>query len=152
MDKRQFFNFGLRTVFAGFLGAVMGLKSAASPATYPVSAFRTQSVDEILMRLFETNDVGEDGSIKIHAPLEAEHPAFIPFRISAPGAEKIAVVVDNNTEPLVLAMDVTGNTSGVIMGTLRMQWSSRISCYAMKQGQLYRASRFVRLSESGYEA
>jgi predicted secreted protein len=136
---------------AGILGSLLGLKSVFSFASYPVAAFRAQSVDDILMELFETSDAGEDGSIIIQVPLEAEHQAYIPFRISAAGAEKIAVLVDSNPEPLVLSMVPGENTDGVVIGTLQMRSSSTISCYVLKQGQLYLASRQVRLAESGYE-
>ena len=151
MDKRKFLTRGLQSILAGILGTVLSLKPALTFASYPVAAFRAKSVDDILMELFETSDVGEDGSIHIQVPLEAEHRAYIPFRISATGAEKIAVLVHNNPEPLVLSMVPGENTDGVVIGTLQMQSSSTISCYVLKQGQLYHASRQVRLTESGYE-
>jgi predicted secreted protein len=151
MDKRQFIKRGLQSMVVGVLGTLTGLKSTFSFAAYPVAAFRAQSVDDILVELFETSDAGEDGSINIQVPLEAEHQAYIPFRISATGAEKIAVLVDNNPEPLVLSMVPGKNTDGVVIGTLQVQSSSTISCYAFKQGQLYLATRRVRLAESGYE-
>ncbi len=149
MNRRRFFNFGLKAI-AGLVG-MGGLTSLSAWATaYPLSAFETDSVEQILNQLFETNDVGEDASIRIHVPRVAEQREFVPFRISAPGAEKIALMVDNNPQPLVMTMDV-GSTSGIVMGTLKMKTSSSISCYAMKQGQLYRTARWVRIAQSGYD-
>ena len=135
---------------AGLIG-IMGLKPE-SPVASPESVFDAFSVEQILNQLFETSYVGEDASIHIQVPREAEHHEFVPFRISAPGAEKIALMVDNNRQPLVMTME-TGNDNPncVVMGTLKMQAASYISCYAMKQGQLSRAARWVRISQSGYE-
>lgn len=149
MNRRRFFNFGFKAVIAGLAG-IMGLKAESSVA-FPASVFEVASVEQILNQLFETNDVGEDARIHIHVPREAEHRALVPFRIVAPGAERIAVMVDNNPQPLVMTMDIVGNANGVMMGTLKMKTASYISCYAMKQGQLSRAARWVRIAERGYD-
>ncbi len=148
MKRRRFFTLSFKAIIGGFASAIMGLKPAA--ASDPVSVFEMSSVEQILTQLFATNQVGEDASIDIEVVREVQHREFVPFRISAPAAEKIAVIVDNNPQPLVMTMDVVGNCNGII-GILQMNTASYISCYVMKQGQLYRAARWAGISASGYE-
>ncbi len=150
MNRRQFFNVSFKVMIGGLIGRFSGIKAEASIA-YPRSAFAASSIEQILNQLFETSYAGDDASIAIRIPREAEHRELVPFRMSAPGAEKIAVIVDNNPQPLVMVMTIATPADGVVMGTLKMKTDSYISCYAMKQGQLYRAARWVRISQSGYQ-
>ena len=112
---------------------------------YPVAAFQSQSVDEILLNLFDTRESGEDGSIRISVPPEVENAGVVPFRIEASHSEKVAIIVDGNRFPLACVFEGANYPQGTVIGTLRLERSSSISCYAMKQGLLYRNAVSVRI-------
>ena len=109
------------------------------------------SKDAVLMRLFQTSEAAEDASIVIDAPIEAEHIAYVPFRITAVGAEKLAIFVEPSDEPLAACFTLSPLSGSTVMGTLDLREGSTISCYALKNEQLYQSSRYVRPSISGYE-
>ena len=122
----------------------LGLLREARGA-YPVAAFRSQSVEEVLANLFDTRDSGEDGSLRISVPPEVENAGLVPFRVEASHSEKVAIIVDGNRYPLACVLEAANYPQGTIIGTLRLERSSRISCYAMKQGLLYRNAVSVRI-------
>ena len=114
-------------------------------AAYPAVAFQSQSVEEILLNLFDTRESGEDGSLRISVPPEAENAGLVPFRVEASHSEKVAIIVEGNRLPLACVFDATNYPQGTVIGTLRLERSSRVSCYAMKQGLLYRNAASVRI-------
>ena len=114
-------------------------------ADYPVQAFQSNSVEEILLELFDTRESGEDGSLRISAPPEAENAGLVPFRVEAGHSEKVAIIVDSNRFPLACVLEAANYPQGTVIGTLRLERSSSISCYAMKQGVLYRNAVSVRI-------
>ncbi len=151
MRRRKFNQWTLKGSIGMLAASIAGVFSAPSSAAIPSAAYKSNSMEEALFHLFGTREWGEDASINIQVPIEAEHHAFVPFRVSAKGAEKIAVMIDNNPQPLVIVMDEFIDSDPVMMGTLQMHSSSYFSCFVFKQNQVFRASRFIRLSASGYE-
>ena len=147
MDRRRFLD-GCKFSLAGILA--WGAAIDQSRASYPVSAFRANTVEDVLLGLFDTTDAGEDRSIRIESPLEAEHAAHIPFRIVTPGASQVAVLVTGNTRPLVLFSDLSNYPEGIIYGSLVMERQSSIAVYVIRQGSLFWNSRIVRLPVAGF--
>ena len=135
------------------LASLTGLSTLYSPqsaASYPVAAFRNKNIDTILEDLFDTAESGEDGAILIQMPLDAESDQRIPFRITARYAEKIAIFAEGNQQPLVLVSDTSQYPQGVILGTVDLEQSCNITCYALRQGFLYRKSRWINLPVPGF--
>ncbi len=148
-NKRQF----LHTIIkAGqcCLVYVSGLTALPRPASsdYPLDAFRSESVSEVLQILFGTTDAGEDGGINIELSPQAESRQRIPFRITAPYTDKIALLVEQNRHPLVLTVDSNHYANGVIIGTMDLAQSSVVSVYTFRQQQLYKHSRRLRVPVS----
>ena len=114
-------------------------------AAYPARAFQLQSVNAILDQLFDTRDAGEDGSLKITLPREAENRMLVPIRVEASHSEKVAIIIEQNRFPLACVYDSTDYPAGTFIGMLELDESSVISCYALKQGLLYRHSAVVRV-------
>ena len=132
-----------------FAGASVLISRVAS-ASYPVAAFRDKKIESILEDLFGTTESGEDGAISFQIPLDAESSQRIPFRVTAQYAEKIAILAEGNKHPLILVADTSQYPQGVILGTVDLDRSCKITCYALRQGFLYRKSRWVNLPVSGF--
>jgi len=109
----------------------------------PRPEFAATAINQVLLFYFGTSDAADDASIDIIVPLVSEHGDLVPFKIIAPGAEKIAVVTDANPEPLILAIDQIRHSPGVIVGRARFAQSGTLTCYVMRSGVLGRASRRV---------
>jgi hypothetical protein len=132
------------------LAGLSTLYSRQTVASYPVAAFRSEKIDPILEDLFDTTQSGEDGAILIQMPLDAESDQRIPFRITARYAEKIAIFAEGNRQPLVLFANTSQYPQGIILGTVDLDQSCNITCYALRQGFLYRKSRWVNLPVPGF--
>ncbi len=108
--------------------------------------------NEALYQLFETTEAAEDTSIVIDTPIEAEHPTYVPFKITAVGAQKLAIFVEPSNAPLAAVFTLHPACGHSVKGTVDMQEGSTISCYALKNDQLFRSSRYIRIGINGYES
>ena len=151
MKRRNILTSAIKTIasFASLTG-LSTRYSKTAVASYPAAAFRNQKIDPILEDLFDTTQSGEDGAILIQVPLDAESDQRIPFRITARYAEKIAIIAEGNQQPLVLFAETNQYPQGVILGTVDLEQSCNITCYALRQGLLYRKSRWVNLPVAGF--
>ena len=146
-SRRQFLNAaGALMLGAGGLAPAL---SQTAGAPYPGRAFHSAAVDDILLRLFGTRDSGEDGSLRLNVPREAENRLVVPFRVDAGGADKIAVLALANRFPLACVADSANYPHGALLGVLKLEQSSIIACYAMKQGLLHHNSAPVRVAALG---
>lgn len=142
MNKRQF----LSVIPAlGMMATGFG-RTGGALAAYPVTAFRETSTEHILMRLFETTETAQEGGIRIEIPAEVINPDTVPLRISAPDAERIAVLVKGNRHPLALHCESADYPEGVVIATIRLERSSEVACYVLRQGLLYWNSTPVRIA------
>lgn len=151
MRKRHFLVNFFRSLLLGIFGGNFLVQPLAANTNVLKNTFKLKNVDDVLMTLFDTTIAGEDGSIRIETPQELENSAYVPVRLFTPGAEKIALIIQPATNPLVLAIDPGENFSGMMMTTLQFRQDSEISCYVFRQGQLHKSSRNVELSTRGYE-
>ena len=62
----------------------------------PRPEFSAEEIGRILEFYFGTREAADDGSIEISIPQAIENKALVPFRIQAPGAEKIALFAEAN--------------------------------------------------------
>ncbi len=151
MKRRSLLTTAIKTLLpAVSLAGLSTLRPRQAAASYPVAAFRNKKVDAILEDLFETAQSGEDGAILIQMPLDAESAQRIPFRITARYAEKVAILAEGNQHPLILVADTRQYPQGVFFGTVDLEQSCNITCYAFRQGFLYRKSRWVSLPVPGF--
>ena len=145
-SRRYFFTRGLQ--FLAVLVPFVATKSNATTPKDPRPEFATQSIDQSAEFLFETSDASDDGSIEMTIPLETGHQFLVPFKIRAPGAEKIALFFDGNEQPLILTMDQITQPEAVVIGRLRIEHPGNLICYVLRNGSIGRASR--RVSVSGH--
>lgn len=149
MDKRQFLIRFFRAAVPVLGMMAAGLtpgRSGQATAAYPISAFRETRSENILMILFDTVETAEEGGIRIDMPTEIINPDAVPFRVSAPDAEKVAVLAKGNAHPLVLYCESPDYPEGVLMGTFKLERNSEVACYVLRQGLLYWNSIPVRIA------
>ena len=138
------------STFLTSLAGLSILSSRPAAASYPVASFRNKNIDAILENLFDTTQSSEDGAILIQTPLDAESGQRTPFRITARYTEKVAIFAEGNQQPLILVADTSQYPQGVILGTVDLDQSCNITCYALRQGFLYRKSRWINLPVPGF--
>lgn len=128
-----------------------GLKIAFA-AVDPRPEFATTDIEQVLLFYFGTSDAADDASIEITAPLVTENSELVPFKIEAPGAEKIAVLTDANPEPLILAMDQITDKAGIVVGRARLRRTGYLACYVMRNEVLTRATLKINVAGHWYES
>ncbi len=143
-NRRQLLLSGVRMVAALFLGAGT-LFRRANAAQDPRPEFAAGEFGDVLESFFGVREASDDASIEIETSLEVLHGELVPFRVSVPGVEKIALLTDANNEPLIMAMDLIQDRRAVMIGHARLQRSGRLVCYALRDGQLGRSERRVQI-------
>lgn len=144
-NRRQFLANVFRLALTSGLLLADGITRVVA-AVDPRPEFSSTEIDQVLSFYFGTSDAADDASIRIIAPLVTERRELVPFKIEAPGAEKIAIVTDANPEPLILAMDQITDKSGVVIGRARLQKTGLLICYVFRNNVLTRATRKVNVS------
>jgi hypothetical protein len=144
-SRRRFLAGGLRVLTAMCLGAGPVLRRSIA-ATDPRPEFSAEGLGDVLEFCFGIRDAADDASIEISVPLEVPRGELVPFRISVPGAEKIALLCDANEKPLVMTMDQVQGNHAVLIGRARMGGSGHLACFALRNGRLGRAVRRVELA------
>ena len=119
-------------------------RSIASPDPRP--EFAAEKLGDVLEFYFGVRDAADDASIEIVAPLEVPTGELVPFRISAPGAEKVAVLTDANPQPMVMAMDQFQGGHAVMIGRARMANSGHLACFALRNGRLGRSTLRIEIA------
>lgn len=151
------------TWLLGITGLITWVSARTSntllPSTFASTArdpFEINHVNDILLQLFETDQAIYDASIKIDVPMEAENAQFVPFRISTIGAERIAIIVNENATPLLMTVEGDADQTNkndlikVISATMRLESASHLSCYVIKQGELFQNSRYIDIAQPGF--
>lgn len=143
-NRRRLLLSGVRMAAALFLGAG-ALFRWAHAAQDPRPEFAAGEFGDALESFFGVREASDDASIEIETPLEALHGELVPFRVSAPGVEKIALLTDANNDPMIMAMDQIRDRRAVMIGHARLQRSGRLVCYALRDGRLGRSERRVQI-------
>lgn len=146
-ERRQFLTSALSVLTGSLLYLADGARSVFA-AFDPRPEFASSEVEQVLQFFFGTSDAADDASIRITAPLVTENREVVPFKIYAPGAEKIAVMTDANPEPLIIAMDRVMDKSGVVIGRAQLRRTGNLMCYVMRNSVLTRAS--IRINVAGH--
>ena len=129
---------------------------AATPGSGQSHAFETstafyQNLHQVLMEFFETDQSAEDASLIIDSPVEAENPELVPFKVIAPGAEKVAVFLYPANNPLISATTVSPGLADTLTFTADLSEGTTIVCYALRNQQVFRRSKTIRIGASGYD-
>ena len=103
------------------------------------------------MDFFETDQSAEDASLIIDSPVEAENPGLVPFKVIAPGAEKVAVFLYPANNPLICATTLSPALGDTLTFTADLSEGTTLVCYALRNQQLFRRSKTIRVGTSGYD-
>ncbi|MGB5708931.1 MAG: thiosulfate oxidation carrier protein SoxY [Arenicellales bacterium] len=144
-NRRRFLSNAIRLAMASGLLLADGITRVVA-AVDPRPEFSSTEINQVLSFYFGTSDAADDASIRIVAPLVTEQRELVPFKIEAPGAEKIAILTDANPEPLILAMDQIADKTGVVIGRARLQKTGLLKCYVLRNNVLTRATRKISVS------
>jgi sulfur-oxidizing protein SoxY len=89
--------------------------------------------------------------ISIKAPDIADSGAAVPIEISSghPNTESIAIMIDKNPFPLAAKFDFYNGTEGFVATKLRLAGSSDVRVLVRANGQVYSASKTIKVSIGG---
>ncbi len=151
MQRRSFLKGSLATsslVIAA--GAGLIIPGQVLAADYPQAAFEKKSVNEALNSLMGIADAADSSDITVSAPEQAENGASVPIKISVTGkAEIIAVAVEGNAKPLVMAVSLGAGANSYLSGRIKMSKSSRVIAYAKVDGSVIKAAQEVKVTVGG---
>ena len=131
----------MRGIAGALLLPTLGLSRANASAN---------RVSDHLLSIFGIVQYVDDVSIKIDIPREAEHALFVPFTVTAPDTERLAIFIEEAENPLAMVVDFSDLSGPVVRGTLELHQDSTISCYALRNKQLFKSSRRVRTNISAF--
>lgn len=151
MKRRSFIKGSLATsslVIAASAGLLQpGLVLAAD---YPTAAFDADAASDALSAIMGSSDASESGDIVLKAPVQAENGAVVPVKVTVPGgAEAIALVVEGNPKPLVLAATIGAGANGFLSGRIKMGKTSNVVAYAKTAAGVIKAGQEIKVTVGG---
>ncbi len=148
-ERRTFLN-GSVAVLAGWLVAGLLNPLRLLAADWPKPAFESRKVEEALQSLFGVSQTTPSASVHIIASTQAENGATVPFAVATdlPDVSTIAVLVEKNERPLIMAMNFFGAQPYL---SLRMKMAQTSDVYAIvrSQGKLYSAKLNIKVTVGG---
>jgi len=146
-----------RTALKGILATsgAMALGTTVLPtavmADWPKQAFDANTVDEIILALFESHDVEESQKININAPKIAENGKVVPIEIKADflSVDSITIIGDKNPIPLIGQFNFFDNAEGYVKTRVKLAGTSNVVAVVKAEGKLYVARRSVKVTLGG---
>jgi sulfur-oxidizing protein SoxY len=134
--------------------AVAGAALAALPRTllaWPKSAFESDSTDGVMKALYGATSATPSDAVVLTAPDIAENGAVVPITVSTTldGAESIGIIVTENPSPLVASFDLTTDAVAEVSTRIKMGKTSDVVAVVKANGQLYSASKNVKVTIGG---
>ncbi len=151
MQRRSFLQGSLATSTL-LIAAGAGLLQPGQvvAADYPKAAFDKKAINEALNTFMGVADAADSGDITLIAPDQAENGASVPVKVSVNGkAEAIAVVVEGNIKPLVIAASIGADANSFLSGRIKMGESSLVTAYAKTDGGLIKTGKQVKVTVGG---
>ena len=151
MKRRSFIKGSLATsslVIAASAGLLQPGQVLA--ADYPAAAFDADAASDALSAIMGSGDASDSGDIVLKAPVQAENGAVVPVKVTVPGgAEAIALVVEGNPKPLVLAATLGAGANGFLSGRIKMGKTSNVVAYAKTAAGIIKASQEIKVTVGG---
>ena len=134
--------------------AVAGAALLALPRTllaWPKAAFESKSVDGALKGLFGADAMTPSDAVVLTAPDIAENGAVVPITVSTTleGAESIGLVVTENPSPLVASFELMADSVPEVSTRIKMGKTSDVVAVVKAKGQLYSATKNVKVTIGG---
>ena len=137
-------------------GGTVALGASVLPATvmahWPQAAFESESLEDALKILFESNEVTESDKITIGAPEIAENGAVVPIDVTVDlsNIQSIAVIGEKNPIPLIAQFNFPKpeNATGWLKTRIKMNKTSNV-VVVKADDQLFVARRNVKVTIGG---
>ena len=134
--------------------AAVGAAILALPRTllaWPEKAFESESTDAAMKELFGSSSATASDAVTLTAPDIAENGAVVPISVSTSleGAESIGIIVTENPSPLVAAFDLTPDAVPEVSTRIKMGKTSDVMAVVKANGQLYSATKNVKVTIGG---
>lgn len=141
MKRRSFLKGSLATSTLSVAASAGLLHPTAALADYPMAAFDADSASDAVSGILGSSDASVSGDIELKAPVQAENGAVVPVKVlTSVAVESIALVVEGNPKPLVLAAVLGAGTNGFLSGRIKMGKSSNVVAYAKTAGGVIRTA------------
>ena len=152
-------NCARRTILKGAVaGGLVGLGfgsfpfpvCAADAKDWPAEAFKQKGEDAALKALYGKTAEASD-KINLDAPEIAENGAVVPIAVTStlPKVTGIAILVLGNPNTLAAAYKIPEGTQAAVANRLKMAKTSKVVAVVESNGQLYRASKQVKVTVGG---
>jgi sulfur-oxidizing protein SoxY len=151
MQRRTF----LQGSLAGGAVAVAVGAGILSPRTvlaaWPKTAFEAKSVQDAMSSLYGSADSTASGDIKIKAPDIAENGAVVPITVdsSIGGIESIAIIAEQNGQPLAASFNLGKSAKGFVSTRIKMGKTSDVIAVVSAGGKRYAARKNVKVTIGG---
>ncbi len=135
------------TAMAGIAAAMGGgLLARGLAAEWPRKAFNADNVANALKAIYGTDSTNASNAITIKAPTETANGATVLVSVSTTlfDVDSIAIIVDNNPQPFVMRVSLSG-AEPYVSASVKVHKTSRIQGIVRSQGKLYRAVQIVRV-------
>jgi sulfur-oxidizing protein SoxY len=150
MKRRSFLKGSIATSSLTIAASAGLLHPAAVLADYPMAAFDADDAMIAVADIMGSGDASDSGDIVLKAPPIAENGAVVPVKVSTSiAAESIAIVVEGNPKPLVMAATLGAGANGVLSGRIKMGKTSNVVAYAKTAGGVIKASQEVKVTVGG---
>jgi sulfur-oxidizing protein SoxY len=150
MKRRSFLKGSIATSSLTIAASAGLLHPTAVLAEYPMAAFDADDAMMAVADFMGSSDASDSGDINLKAPVQAENGAVVPVKVSTSvAAESIAIVVEGNPKPLVMAATLGAGANGVLSGRIKMGKTSNVVAYAKTAGGVIKASQEVKVTVGG---
>jgi len=144
MERRKFLGLGLSAVaFSAANANILKEKPAAFDAT---------NADDAMKKLYGTTDTMSDGKAKLKAPDIAENGAAVPITVSTSleNPKTMAITVDGNPHPLVVAWEVKKGTIPEFSTRIKMRKTGNVTLIVEDaNGKLHSVTKQVKVTVGG---
>jgi len=152
-----------RTVLKQFISATTLAMVATSGlllpqrvlAHWPSDAFTAETVEDVLLALMGQADIAEDNAVTFAVGKPTKlitdgQSVTVEITSSLANIERVAVLVDNNPNPLAMSFDLTSSVMMPLKSRIKIvEGESKVIAVIRAEGKLYKTSRDVRVYAGG---
>ncbi|AKH19196.1 thiosulfate oxidation carrier protein SoxY [Sedimenticola thiotaurini] len=136
---------------AMFVAGTGTLTSRSVLAARPQDAFEAQALKDALTRLYGEVDAEPSDRISLKLPDIAENGAVVPVTVSSDltGIESIAILAENNVNPLVATFKLGPKSMGYVGTRIKMAKTANVVAIVKADGKLYSTQKEVKVTIGG---
>ena len=127
------------------------LASGGAVADWPTKAFSDKSQDKVIKALFGNTNTEISSLITVVGPDLAENGAVVPIKVNTQlsGVESVAILVDNNPNPLAAHFLIQPGNSANIGTRIKLAKPSVVTAVVKANGKLYTSSKKIKITRGG---